>query len=495
MKKQLLFVFVIFLLICCLPFIFSSCDSNNQNENTEKTENKNDDDRQDESQDEEPDQPEPELNKDNVPEMDLGGYNFRILSHHSDWLHAEMNFEEQTGDIIQDSIYHRNRKIEERFNILITEINDVSKAKPAILAGSDEYDIVTAWCATMLTHYNEGLGYNFDDYNLYIDLTQPYWDDSITQALTFGGTVLFPIGASDIPSYDYTHVLLFNKQMITDLELENPYIIVAGGNWTFDKFEEMAKAAVKDMNGDGIMDQNDRYGLVSMVKYVLPCFWVSAGTESISKSNDGIPQFTLRSDEKFAGVIDKIFSMTYDTNVWYQDVKNDTNISETGDALVINNQALFFNSTFQRVEALRGMDTDFGIIPYPKYNTDQDKYYTRMEGCNPFIIPITVENPENIGAIMEALSCESFNSVIPVYYDVSLKTKLARDEESAEMLDIIFSDRVFDLGDTIWCGLLRDGIFLNMFKKNDRNLASQLEKVENRINKEIDTVIKALGMD
>ena len=493
MKKQLLLILTVFILICALPVILSSCGSNNNNssavENAE-----NNDIHQEEYQKEESDADQSAGYKDNVPEMDLGGYNFRILSHQSVWLHAEMNFEEETGDIIQDSIYRRNRKIEERFNIIITETNDISKAKPAILAGSDEYDIATAWCATILTHYNEGLGYKFEDYSLYIDLTQPYWDDSITQALTFGGTVLFPIGASDIPSYDYTHVLLFNKQLITDLGLENPYTIVKSGRWTFDKFDEMAKTAVKDVNGDGIMDQSDTYGLVSMVKYVLPCFWVAAGTETISKTTDGIPQFTLREDEKFANVIDKIFSITYDTNAWYRDVKNITNISEIGDSLVINNQALFFNSTFQRVEALRGMDTDFGIIPYPKYTENQEKYYTRMEGCNPFIIPITVPEPENIGAIMEALSCESFYSVIPVYYDVSLKTKLARDEESAEMLDIIFGNRVFDLGDTIWCGLLRDGMFLTMFQKDDRNLASQLEKVENKINKEIDTVLKALDL-
>jgi len=60
------------------------------------------------------------------------------------------------------------------------------------------------------------------------------------------------------------------------------------------------------------------------------------------------------------------------------------------------------------------------------------------------------------------------------------------------MLDVIFANRVMDLGDSIWCGILRDGIFVDMFAKNDRNLASRLEKVEKQMDKAIDKVLTAL---
>ncbi|MCL2774430.1 MAG: hypothetical protein FWD71_13940, partial [Oscillospiraceae bacterium] len=114
--------------------------------------------------------------------------------------------------------------------------------------------------------------------------------------------------------------------------------------------------------------------------------------------------------------------------------------------------------------------------------------------CFPFIIPVTVPDPEKTGAVIEAMACETLNDVIPAYYDVSLKTKYARDDESAEMLDIIFSHRVCDLGDSIWCSILRDGIFVKMFQKNDRNLTSNMEKVEPVITKAIDKALTALGL-
>jgi len=153
---------------------------------------------------------------------------------------------------------------------------------------------------------------------------------------------------------------------------------------------------------------------------------------------------------------------------------------------------LFFNSTFKKVGDLRDMDTDFGIIPYPKFTAAQASYHTRVEGGNPGVVPVTADNLQMIGTILEVLKAESAKTVIPAYYEVALKTKFARDEESSEMLDLIFENRIYDLGDTYWSALLRDGMFLDMFSRDNRNLASELERIEPRINAELDRVIQAL---
>jgi hypothetical protein len=250
----------------------------------------------------------------------------------------------------------------------------------------------------------------------------------------------------------------------------------------------MAKMAVKDVNGDGVMDKEDIFGFVSQPKQVLPCFWIAAGVESISKSSDDIPQFALMSDEKFASVIGKIFAITYDNESWYR-----KDVSDDQGAYFMDGHTLFFNCTFKKVSDLRSIETDFGIIPYPKYTAEQDKYYTRVEGGNPGVVPTTVSDLQMVGTVLEALNAESAKIVIPAYYDVALKLKHARDEDSAEMLDLIFDGRIYDLGDTYWCDILRDGIFVNMFSKNDRNLVSQFEKVEPKINSAIDKVVDAIN--
>ena len=485
MKKILSLILV----MCMLLLVFLSCD--NKNAGTENISNVADD--QIIADDEQDDQ-KVEI-RDEVPEMDLGGYEFRILSQgFSHAWHGVINIEEETGELVNDNIYRRNRVVEGRFNINISEVNDIGKIRASVRSGSDDYDMVTGWCDPLFTVFVEGLGYKFHEYGAYIDLSKPYWDSGLTKALTFKDMIIFPVGALDITTYDLIHVLLFNKKLVAELELENPYTLVKSGSWTFDKYAEMVKTVVRDINGDGKMDDNDMYGLVSMVKYVLPCFWVAAEVETVARTNSGLPEFTLRTDEKFASVIDKIYEINYDNNSWYRNTSDFNNYSAVHDTIFMDNRALFFNNTFKMVEDVRGMETDFGIVPYPKYTESQDHYYTRMEGCFPFIVPITVPEPENIGAVLEVLACESLNYVIPAYYEVSLKTKHARDEESAEMLDIIFANRVIDLGDSIWCSKLRDGIFAQMFSKNDRNLTSRLEKVETQMNKEIDKVLTALDL-
>ena len=90
------------------------------------------------------------------------------------------------------------------------------------------------------------------------------------------------------------------------------------------------------------------------------------------------------------------------------------------------------------------------------------------------------------GASLEALNCESANYVVPAYYEIALKTKYSRDEESAAMLDLIFKNRVVDLGDTVLCGTIRDGFIAQMFKSNKRDIASQVAKKEKTIQKLFD---------
>jgi len=423
---------------------------------------------------------------DNLPEQDFGGAEFRMAVQEAEWLYVIYDTQEETGDLINDSVYHRNRKIEERFNVVMSQKDASGTLKKNVNAGVDAYELYLPVDRDALTAGTEGLIHKIAELPN-ISLDRAYWNQSLNKCLTIGGDLYFAYGAFNLSVYDYTHVLLFNKKMISDLGLESPYNLVKTGNWAFGKYDEMAKAAVRDLDGDGIMDDNDAYGLWALDKHVLPCFWIGAGVQSISKSGDDIPQFTLMGDEKFASVIDKIFAMTYDNNSRYNG-----GYSEAKELYFIDGYTLFANSTFKKVGDLRSIETDFGIIPYPKYTADQDKYYTRVEGGNPAVIPITSLNLQMTGTLLEALNAESAKTVIPKYYDVTLKTKLARDEESSEMLDMIFENRIYDLGDTYWCSILRDGIFLSMYNKNDRNLISQLEKIEPKINGEIAKVVDAI---
>ena len=72
-----------------------------------------------------------------------------------------------------------------------------------------------------------------------------------------------------------------------------------------------------------------------------------------------------------------------------------------------------------------------------------------------------------------------------------LKGKHTRDNESEEMLEVIFGNRVFDWGDTIWCEQLRDGKFYPMMYQNKRDLASTAKSMEKTMTKLINETIEA----
>ena len=136
------------------------------------------------------------------------------------------------------------------------------------------------------------------------------------------------------------------------------------------------------------------------------------------------------------------------------------------------------DSSFHHVQQLRSMETDFGILPYPKYDEAQERYYSRVSYYNAPIVPVTNNNLELTGALLEYFNYISSETVIPAYYDIVLKSKTSRDNESQAMLDLIFDSRVVDIGDTTLCADIRDGFVQTMFRTNDRNLASKLPSAQ-----------------
>lgn len=94
---------------------------------------------------------------------------------------------------------------------------------------------------------------------------------------------------------------------------------------------------------------------------------------------------------------------------------------------------------------LRGYENDYGILPFPKWDAAQEEYYSVCDaGCNVLAVPITAQNTEMIGVMVESLSAYAWKTVLPTYYDIALDAKSTRDEESVEMLDIVLENRVID---------------------------------------------------
>ncbi len=422
---------------------------------------------------------------DNLVKADFNGETFQITTFQNNNFHYEIDVETMTSELLDDAIYSRNLAIEEMYKIdLVQKVNNdgdnYNIVTTNILAGDDSYDLSIVRCGNDLDAWKNGYIYTYNQIPN-IDLTQKYWDSTLNQSLTINNCQYTAVGAFNLDIYDLTFCLVFNKNMMSNYNLGNLYEMVKTGVWTYGRMGEMMTAVRSDLNGDGEFTTEDQFGYTSASKMTAPGFWIAAGVKSIEKDQEDMPYLALDS-ENFINVWDKIFEVVWDTNATYfgtagEDVPADSIKLFKGD------QSLFMDISFFYIEALRDTEVDFGIIPYPKYSETQEGTYCRVCYYMPCIIPKTNSNLEMTGTILEALHCLSYEKVIPAYYDISLKGKYSRDDESAEMLDLIFQSRVIDIGDSTLCGQIRDNFIASMMTNNKRTLASAVKVYGNNITK------------
>ena len=416
-------------------------------------------------------------------DVKFDGETFTFAIYENASTNNHMLVDEEDGDTMNDAMFKRRRMTEDRFGVTLDEIiyNDSSaEFRTPIMAGDNSYDIANIRCTEALTFWQEGIITTVSDLP-YVNIDKNYWNRSFNDSLTLCGQQYIAIGDMMTSTLDLTYALTFNKKLAENYNVGDIYSLVRDGKWTFDEMLEMMKTATLDANGDTKMDKDDNYGYSANPKNVLPSFWISAGELSVKKDADDLPYLAM-GEERFINVFQKVFDMTYGSGAYFKP-SGGYDVTEDQIRLFNNDQLLFMDCSFFYVQQLRSMETDFGIIPYPKYDENQARYYSRVSYYNAPIIPVTNNRPELTGAVLEYFNWASSETVIPAYYDTVLYGKVIRDDESREMLDIIFDARVVDIGDTTLCADIRDVVIASMFSSKKNNLASKLPNLQTVVDK------------
>ncbi|MCL1858276.1 MAG: extracellular solute-binding protein [Oscillospiraceae bacterium] len=430
------------------------------------------------------------------------GYTFRVIVRNSssgdwlDWNPRDVYAAEENGDTINDAVYKRNVYIEDKYNFKIEETyrkdNDVgSDVNKAVKSGDDIYDMAEVQMRNAPSLALTGIFLNLHEVEN-LELTQPWWDQAANSALSFGGKLFFTSGDLLMVNNDTCTGFVFNKELLKDLALDDPYPIVKEGKWTMDKLYDMCKDASMDLNGDGQMNYtDDRYGLIGQ-RDTLISFLHGANEYITKKDENDYPYIVFGGERSFAAMeaCYKVMYNDFTHNAHHIEGKVPA-IYPVSEEIFMSNRALFMWVRLRIVENLRSMDKDFGILPIPKLNENQDDYYTDVISHTGLImcVPVTASDPARTGHILEAICAESKYTTMPAYYEVTLKTKMARDDSSADMLDIIFKNRVWDLGEIANYGnFSSDLIWMSM--KNNSDLASLFDKLEPKMQKDIDKAIE-----
>ncbi|MBQ2727395.1 MAG: hypothetical protein IJF78_16965 [Clostridia bacterium] len=444
-----------------------------------------------------------------LPEITFDGFTFRMIGKGTSlvhWQSKDLTAEEITGEPINDAVYNRNALISERYDVNFKEftVANLSAQQTEVAlscqAGTDEYDMAAFQPEGAVTSLiSNGYIMNLHDIP-HMDLTRPWYDQSSIAQMSVGGKLFCTMGSMLTMDDDATGAIFFNKQLADMNALPDLYEMVENGTWTIDRLTEYADLAKRDANGDGKMTaMEDVWGTIS--EYVTTFALISgSGKTMITKDEADLPVNTS-SDEAFISMYEKVLKIqnNYDMTMYAENQSGFADVwADCIDATFQSDRALFNICWLNRASLFREMETDFGIVPMPKYNEAQSGYYSfvQLACANSIAVPTTGQNFERTGVILEALSAESMYGLTEAYYEKTLKSKASRDEESAAMLDLIFDTRVYDLGFMYNWGTISSsvGSLVGTEGQDISGYASAMKKATKAIDKAIKNAVKDLGI-
>ena len=440
-----------------------------------------------------------------LPAADFGGQNINFLvkgeEHHWYWCSKEIFAAEENGERLNDAVYKRNRYLEDKYNFNITEARVAdprASAAKSIKADDKAYDVVMT--GLIDGGYFAQSGMLTDLFKMpNIDLSQPWWDQRGVNELSIGKKLFFALGDINVMDNDATQAVIVNKKLLLDYELENPYELVLSGKWTIDKYYDMIRTVSRDVNLDGKMAGEDILGHLTDAGKA-NAIYIGGGGRITTKDADDYPVFCMN-NEKAIEVFNKTLEIMIDENNTLLANDYSSQYANPWDEftrpMFINNQGLFYLVGMGTVQLLRNMESDFGLLPLPKFDELQSEYYNAIEAgsTTSMMIPSTNDRLEFTGHVLEAIAAESKYTLTEAYYDINFVKKAIRDEESVEMLEIILKTRAYDLGNVYDWGAT-SSILYDMIMGRRSDFVSEYEKRENRAQSALDKTIteyKELG--
>jgi len=315
---------------------------------------------------------------------------------------------------------------------------DATQIRASLDAGDNVVDAIAYQMVYFCNDFVLG-GYMADLYTYdEIDLSKPWWNQSAVDELTTFDKLYMAFG-DFITNHGitFTHCFFYNMNLAEDYGVTDIYDVVRNGEWTIDKLEEYSKTVYTD-DGDTVRGWEDTYGLGQSAA-VAGVFKTAFNHPVTVKNEEGAHELNLNT-EKFADIVERMQSFCNETEgVWTVKWADEGKVLP----MFTNDQLLFYNGFLCDSAGLREMESDYGILPFPKWDEAQDSYHTPVRGDNYLMgIPYTVggDDVEFVGNCTEMLAYYGYTIARPAVYDITLKEKVARDENAKEMLDLVCSN-------------------------------------------------------
>ena len=429
----------------------------------------------------------PRIPLDYLPTDTYGGEQINILEWTVDdhvpgdtWVPwEEIDVDLGDGDPINNVIYDRNGVVEETYDVVIPKeylsINGSPAYTTAFRAnettGDQAYQMITLRTTNILSLCMENLMTNmFELPNLHTDM--PWWNADSVVSYTMGDALFFAAPEMLLRDKGATAAMYYNQVIADNEGIEDLYALVAAGEWTQEVMIELSENVTADMDGDDLVSSaEDMYGLAGSKRSIPFHMYAGTGNKLAQINDEGYLELNFGDDESIMMWQDMLDYVMYSD--YYTENMKDSALIPSDFNFFTSDHALFYIDMVKTAMRLRNMESNYGVLPLPKYDEYQDEYASLVWMHHDCVlgIPASCTNTDVISVVLEHMSYISYYDVYPVFYDTIILGKSARDAQSKEMLELIFRTRSFDPGQ-YWLDSVLGSTLLTLFEKGQKNISS-----------------------
>ena len=368
-------------------------------------------------------------------------------------------------DLVYSKVYERNQLVQRRLHTKLKMISsattywgDVTDVlRTNIIAGDENTEIVMSTNNTIVQ--NKLFNYFYDisgtgeyDASEFIDLSEDWWyEDAIMETCVDGYSIRLLYGDINMTTYGCAGAIYYNKTLYETYLAEGKsrdylYEVVLDGNWTFDMLYQLTKKSRIERGVAG--PDEDQFGyLFTRLGEALHYMPIGMGITYYTRDERNMPIVSLTdaiNGPKALKVAEMMYNFMWENPGFDDRMYKKMNGEEANFPYSFaNGDYVFSLSTLSSAlgESMREMEDDYGLIPFPKYDVEQEEYISFMaNGTVITAMPIIVSEEDmasTLSAVIEVLCSEAYRSVSITYFDTALKGAYSRDPESAQMIDII----------------------------------------------------------
>jgi len=415
-------------------------------------------------------------------------YAGKVVFLNSNTLSVE-GLDDANADLLEQAIFKRNALMSEKYGIEISEIvvkssKAATTAENEIMSGDPSFDVAMLNYTNATKLARQNLWYDLAAIDN-ISLEKSWWDQSANLNYRFGEHLYYTYSNAITSHFDHVRCFYFNHTIMNanNLDIDELYTKAIEGKWTLEEMHNYAKDVYRD-DGNGIADAADIYPVVGVpsTTYSALCSGADASYIKIDpKTSLPVAYFTT---EGFVDAYNLILDTMSGENFFYTGCSKNTEATD----MFVDGHALFLMTTISNSNAMReGMKDDFGFLPLPKRDLNQEHYTCNAPNPYSMAIPHCVDDPERIGFVLEAMAYHSTDTVRVTFFEIKLYGQTSRDALSWQTLDLIYSNIAYSI--PVESTISYSSTINDMMVEGSREISSYIQSVKSSMEKDIEKFI------